>query len=230
MFFPLHDHNPLRFVRRQYVTWGLIAVNVLVFVFVEGGGLSEPVLQASVLSYGLIPAVFFDIRELAPELAVVPDTVSLVSYAFLHGSWMHLIGNTLFLWVFGDNVEDAMGHLRFLVFYLLCAAAAGYAHAALHPDSVVPLVGASGAVAGVVGAYLMLHPRVRVWVLALGRIPLRVPASWALIAWILFQVVMALGAVQEGVAWWAHVFGFAAGAILVIPFRRRGVPLFDKKL
>lgn len=228
MFIPLHDHNGLEYVRRQYVTWGLIALNVLVFLFVQQGGLSEPAMQASSLSYGLIPAVLFDLRDLAPNLVVFPEKASLVSYAFVHGSWMHLGGNMLFLWVFGDNVEDAMGHFRFLVFYLLCAAAAGFAHALLDPVSTVPLIGASGAVAGVIGAYLVLHPHVRVWVLALGRVPLRLPASWVLLAWIGFQLVMALGYGEEGVAWWAHVAGAAAGAALVVVMRRRGVPLFDR--
>lgn len=228
MFIPLYDHNPLRHVQRQFVTWGLIGLNVAVFVLVQAGGLSEPVLQASSLSYGLVPAVLFDIRDLAPHLAVLPDGASLVTYAFLHGSWMHLAGNMLFLWVFGDNVEDAMGHLRFLLFYLLCAALAGLAHAVLEPGSVIPLIGASGAVAGVIGAYLMLHPRVRVWVLALGRLPLRLPAAWVLLAWIAFQLVMAFGGGDEAIAWWAHLGGAAAGAVLVVPLRRRGVPLFDR--
>ena len=230
MFLPLYDHNPLRHVRRQFVTWGLIALNAAVFVFVQGGGLSEPAMQAASLSFGLVPAVLFDLRELAPELAIAPDGVSLVSYAFLHGSWVHLGGNMLFLWVFGDNVEDAMGHFRFLVFYLLCAAFAGFAHALLEPSSIVPLIGASGAVAGVIGAYLMLHPKVRVWVLALGRVPLRLPAWLLLAGWIAFQLFMALGGGDRQVAWWAHVAGAIAGAVLVVPMRRRGVPLLDRGL
>ncbi|WP_349358651.1 rhomboid family intramembrane serine protease [Stappia sp.] len=230
MFIPLHDHNPLAHVRRQYVTWGLILLNVAVFVVVQGGGLSAPALQASSLSFGLVPAVFFDYRDLAPELAIVPEGASIVTYAFLHGDWLHLGGNMLFLWVFGDNVEDALGHLRFLVFYLLCAALSGLAHALLDPQSIAPLIGASGAVAGVIGAYLVLHPRVNVWVLAFGRLPLRLPAAWVLAAWIVFQLVMAFGAGDEQVAWWAHVAGAAVGAVLVIVMRRRGVPLFDRGL
>ncbi|MXN64845.1 rhomboid family intramembrane serine protease [Stappia sp. GBMRC 2046] len=228
MFIPLHDHNPLIHVRRQYVTWGLIAVNLAVFVLIQGGGLSEDALAASVMSLGLVPAVFFDLRELSPELVLVPEAASMVTYAFLHGSWMHLAGNMIFLWVFGDNVEDAMGHVKFLFFYLACAAVAGFAQAALDPVSTVPIVGASGAVAGIVGAYLILHPRVRLWVLALGRIPLRIPASWALVAWIGYQVAMAVGSAEEGVAWWAHVAGFVAGAVLVVILKRPGVPLFDR--
>ncbi|WP_417767943.1 rhomboid family intramembrane serine protease [Stappia sp.] len=228
MFIPLYDHKPLVHLRRQYVTWGLILANVAVFVLLQRGGLSEPAMQASSLSYGLVPAVLFDHRDLAAELAVLPEMASLVTYAFLHGSWMHLGGNMLFLWVFGDNVEDALGHGRFLVFYLLCAAAAGYGHALTEPVSIAPLIGASGAVAGVIGAYLMLHPKVRVWVLAFGRLPLRLPAAWVLSAWIAFQLVMAFGFGDTQVAWWAHVAGALAGALLVVPMRRRGVPLFDR--
>ena len=228
MFIPLYDHNRLDHLERQYVTWGLIVLNVAIFVFVQGGGLSEPALQAASLSYGLVPAVFFDLRELAPHLVVVPEGASVITYAFLHGDWMHLAGNMLFLWVFGDNVEDALGHLRFLVFYLLCGAGAGFAHALLDPGSIAPLIGASGAVAGVVGAYLILHPKVNVWVLAFGRLPLRLPASWVLLAWIAFQLVMALGGGDAQVAWWAHVVGAAIGAVLVVFLRRRGVALFDR--
>ncbi|WP_428698673.1 rhomboid family intramembrane serine protease [Stappia sp.] len=228
MFIPLYDHKPLVHLRRQYVTWGLILANVAVFALLQRGGLSDPAMQASSLSFGLVPAVLFDHRDLAAELAVLPEMASLVTYAFLHGSWMHLGGNMLFLWVFGDNVEDAMGHFRFLVFYLLCAAAAGYGHALTEPVSTAPLIGASGAVAGVIGAYLVLHPKVRVWVLAFGRLPLRLPAAWVLSAWIAFQLAMAFGFGDTQVAWWAHVAGALAGALLVVPMRRRGVPLFDR--
>eukprot|EP00873_Tetraselmis_striata_P024471 jgi/Tetstr1/444735/TSEL_032583.t1 len=230
MFIPLHDTNPLRHVQRQYVTWGLILANVAVFVIVQGGGLSGPMAQAASLSYGLVPAVLFDIRDLAPELAVLPEGASLVTYAFLHGDWMHLGGNMLFLWVFGDNVEDALGHFRYFVFYLLCAAAAGLGHAVIDPNSVAPLIGASGAVAGVIGAYLVLHPKVNVWVLAFGRVPLRLPAAWVLLAWIGFQLMMAFGGGDEQVAWWAHVAGAAAGAALIVVMRRPGVVLFDRGL
>ncbi len=228
MFIPLHDSNPLLHVRRQYVTWGLIAFNIAVFVILESGGLSEAMLAASALSYGLVPAVFFDLRNLPPELQVLPETASVVTYAFLHGGWIHLGGNMIFLWVFGDNVEDALGHVKYLIFYLACAAAAGLAQASLDPASTSPIIGASGAVAGVIGAYLMLHPRVRVWVLALGRIPLRLPASWVLVSWLAFQVYNAVLSAGDGIAWWAHIAGFFTGAALVVILRRRGVPLFDR--
>ena len=134
----------------------------------------------------------------------------------------------LFLWVFGDNVEDAMGHLKFLFFYLACGVAGGLLHAWVEPGSESPLIGASGAVAGVIAAYLVLHPRVRVWVLALKAIPLRISAAFALGLWILIQVVMVLLPQVGPVAWWAHIGGLIAGAVLVVFLRRPGVPLFDR--
>lgn len=229
MFIPLHDHNPIKHLHRQYVTWGLIVANVAVFVLVQGAGQAETS-QGVALAFGMIPALVTDVAELAPGLAVLPDEMTLVTYAFLHGNWIHLLGNMLFLWVFGDNVEDAMGHFRFLVFYLLCAAAAAMAHVVMTPTSEAPLIGASGAVAGVVAAYLMLHPRVKIWVLALGRIPLRLPAFWLLGAWGALQFFNALVNVDDQVAWWAHVGGLCAGALLIIVMRRVNVPLFDRGL
>jgi membrane associated rhomboid family serine protease len=148
----------------------------------------------------------------------------------VHGDIFHLLSNMLFLWVFGDNVEDAMGHARFLAFYLLSGVAGGLAHAAIQSSSASPLIGASGAVAGVIAAYLMLHPRVRVWVLAFRFIPLRIAAAWVLGVWVVTQIMMAFVAPVDQIAWWAHVGGMVAGAILVLFLRRPGVLLFDRGL
>jgi membrane associated rhomboid family serine protease len=135
-----------------------------------------------------------------------------------------------FLWVFGDNVEDALGHIRYLLFYIACAAAAAFTHALINPVSPYPLIGASGAVAGIVGAYLVLHPRAKLWILAFGRIPLRLSARWVLGGWALFQVFNIIIAVpEEAIAWWAHLGGMVAGALLIIVLRRRGVALFDRR-
>ncbi|WP_415714896.1 rhomboid family intramembrane serine protease [Roseibium sp.] len=229
MFIPLYDHNKLTHVLRPFVNYSIIAANIVVFLVFQGAGADQAV-SGSALSFGLIPAVFFDIRDLAPGLQYLPDWMSILTYAFLHGSFMHLLGNMLFLWVFGDNVEDAMGHFRYLVFYLLCAMAGGYAYAILDENSTVPLIGASGAVSGVVAAYLLLHPRVKVWGLVLGRIPLRLTARWMLGAWILFQFVNLLIAEDSDTAWIAHIGGLIAGAVLVLFMRRKGVPLLDKDL
>lgn len=229
MFIPVYDHNRLVHVPLPFVNLGIIAVTVLIFLFYQGAG-SQQALGASSYSFGLIPVVLFDLRDLAPQLQVLPDWMSVVTYAFLHGGFMHLIGNMLFLWVFGDNVEDALGHVRYLAFYLICAAAGGLAYAVMDVNSDVPLIGASGAVSGVVAAYLMLHPRVKVWVLVLGRIPLRLSAVWVLGAWVLYQVFNALTAADSQVAWIAHVGGLVAGALLVLVMRRPGVALFDSNL
>jgi len=171
VFIPVSDDNPLRSIHLQWVTISLIAANVIVFVLGKYHN-TEP---AALASFALVPAEFFGGGTPVPGQAFqVPEVLTLVTYQFMHVDVLHLASNMLFLWVFGDNVEDAMGHLRFLMFYLLSGVAGGMAHAALWPASASPLIGASGAVAGVIAAYLMLHPRVRVWVLAFRFIPLRI--------------------------------------------------------
>jgi len=227
VFVPLRDENPLRVIRWQWVTVGLIAANVLIFLL----QLTAPG-QVYAASFAEVPSELLRAGGGAArgpnDLLPVPEALTLITYQFLHGSPLHLIGNMLFLWVFGDNIEDAMGHVRFLVFYLLCGIAGGLAHAVMTPASDIPLIGASGAVAGVIAAYLILHPRVRVWVLAFRFIPLRISAAWALGAWIATQFVMLAIPDETPVAWWAHVGGILAGAFLVVFMRRPGVPLFDQ--
>jgi membrane associated rhomboid family serine protease len=226
--FPIHDGRALSHVTRPYATWTLIAVNAIVYFFFEGGAWGE-VSQAAVIGFGLIPATFNDYLEIPSSILAAPDWLTLISYAFLHGDFWHLLGNMVFLWVFADNIEDAFGHVRFLVFYLLCAMGAGYVFVLSDPDGQGPLVGASGAVAGVVAAYLMLHPFQRVWVLVLMRVPLRLPAYWVLGFWVLFQVYSIITSEPgDRIAWWAHVGGLITGALLVLVMRRRGVPLFDQ--
>jgi len=228
MFIPLHDANSLRHIKLQFVTFGLIAANVLIWLFTAIQ--SEEAQIATVVGFGYIPITLFSDVVRPDELAYVPSWATYVTYAFFHGDFWHLAGNMLFLWVFGDNVEDAFGHLKFLAFYLLCAMAGALLHGLAAPESQAPLIGASGAVAGVVAAYLMLHPRVKVWILVLGRIPLRIPAWVALAFWIALQFVMFALAGEDQVSWAAHIGGIAAGALLVLVFRRRGVPLFDREI
>jgi membrane associated rhomboid family serine protease len=229
LFIPLRDDNSLKSIPFQYVTVGLIAVNILVFLL-EVSGLSH----AAVASFAVTP------RELLGGTALlapssfsedgyaIGEEATLLTYMFFHADVFHLVGNMLFLWVFGDNVEDAMGHLRFLVFYLACGVFAALFHAWMLPDSDLPLIGASGAVAGVIAAYLMLHPMVGVWVLAFKVIPLRITAGLALGVWIALQVVMVAMPDMGPVAWWAHIGGLIAGAVLILFMRRPGVPLFDR--
>lgn len=226
MFIPLHDANSLKRIKLQYVTIGLIAANVIVYFFTTLG--SEQFATAAVYAFGYIPSVVFDYADLPPELTILPEDLTYISYSFLHGDIFHLGGNMLFLWVFGDNVEDALGHFRYLVFYFLCAIAGAVVHGAMAPASQAPLIGASGAIAGIVVAYLILHPRVKIWVLAFGRIPLRIPAYIAIALWILFQFAMLAAGGEESISWAAHVGGIVAGAVLVLLMRRREAPLFDQ--
>ena len=224
MFLPLYDGNPLRNIKVSWVNWTLIGVNIAVFVLLQQSlGVNKVA-----FSLGLIPTIVNDFKDLPVNAVWVPEDATYITYAFLHGGWMHLIGNMLFLWVFGDNVEDAMGHIRYICFYLLCAAAAGFLHSFLIPQNEAPLVGASGAVAGVVAAYLMLHPRVKVWVLVLARIPLPLSAMWCLGFWVLFQIFMFITDMDGTTSWSAHIGGIIAGAILILFLRHRHVPLFDK--
>jgi len=181
VFLPLKDDNPLKFIWFQFTTVTLIAINVIVFIWQSS--LGEQGLVSIAMSAGVIPQLLLGEAKLPAELAALPPWVTLVTYMFLHGDWWHLIGNMLFLWVFGDNVEDAMGPFRFLIFYLLTGVVAGLAHAYANLGSEAPLIGASGAPAGVIGAYIMLYPRVKMWSLVLMRIPLKLPAYWVIGAW-----------------------------------------------
>jgi membrane associated rhomboid family serine protease len=224
MFLPLHDRNPIRHVRFPYVTYALIALNLLVFLVQQS--MPREAFEWFAVEYGMIPVV---VRDLVPQpVAWLPDWANLFTYAFLHADWLHLLSNMLFLWIFGDNIEDALGHIRFVVFYLACAFLAALVHIAFNFDSNGPLIGASGAVAGVMGAYILLYPHARIFVLfrIVIPIPLPIPALWMLGVWIATQIFNVVVGSQEPVSWWAHLGGVAAGALLVIPMRRRQVPLF----
>ena len=221
----MHDRNPLRIIPFQRVTLSTIAVCCAIFLAQH----LLPSAEAGSLIHGLglVPATLLGGTPVPPGSPLVPAEFTVLTAAFVHGGWLHLIGNMLFLWVFGDNVEDSMGHVRFAAFYLLCAAAAGLAHVLSTPDSTDTLVGASGAIAGVLGAYLVLHPRVKVLVLLFRRVPVLLPAYLLIGGWLLVQLFSAFSSNDQPVAWWAHIGGFLAGAFLVVPFRHKQVPLFD---
>lgn len=223
MFLPLHDANPIRHVGFPYINYALIGITVLVFLVQSA--LPPLAFEQAAINFGMIPIV---VRDLYPQpVPWLPDWANLVTYAFLHADWLHLLTNMLFLWVFGDNIEDALGHVRYLFFYLACAVLAALAHLLFNLDGNGPLIGASGAVAGVMGAYVLLYPHARVFVLAriVWLIPLPVPAFWMLGFWIASQFFYVLVGSEEAVAWWAHIGGFLAGVLLAAPLRRRGVPL-----
>ena len=217
MFVPIHDNTPLRLIRFQFVTFLIFLINVLVFLYthVLVGGAGEVKIATSI---GAIPALFTDRATLDPDLQLIPEPVTLISYMFMHAGWLHLMANMLFLWVFADNVEDTFGHGGFLLFYILCGIIAALAHIYAAPDSKSPLIGASGAVSGVMASYLVLFPRARVWVLLFMKLPLRISALWALVGWFAFQV-FSLSLEQKGdtiVAWWAHIGGFLAGLFITL--------------
>jgi len=225
---PLHDDNPTTI--QPVITIALIVTNTVVFLWEVSLGTAG--MQRVAYSLGTIPAVLLQGQTLPPELALVPAPVTVITAMFLHGGWMHLIGNMLFLWIFGNNVEDAMGHVRFVIFYLAGGLGAALGQALMDPASTVPMIGASGAISGVLGAYLLLHPHARVLVL----IPLgifsqlvRLPAMWVLGFWFVFQILNSLFTAkgQGGVAWFAHVGGFIFGLLLIPFFKYPNVPLYN---
>jgi membrane associated rhomboid family serine protease len=229
MFVPLHDDNPWRSISYPYVTRSLILVTSLIFIVFQSGLVLDTADEVDG-ALSVVPAALSGEDGFFTTVALIPEPLTYVTYMFLHGTFLHLIGNMLFFWVFGDNVEDAMGHLRFVGFYLLCGIIAAAAHTAAMPYSDSGLIGASGAVAGVLAAYLILHPRVKVWALVIWPIPLRLRAMWLIGLWIAFQFISVLVATDDGTAYWAHIGGLAAGAALIPFFRRPDVPLFDRGL
>ena len=227
MFLPLYDGVPLAYLKAPLVTRALIGACAAAWLL-TGLGLLPVSEHRIVAGLGVIPAVLFGTAALPQGLPLVPEPITLVTSLFLHGSFLHLAGNMLFLWVFGDNVEDGMGHARFLIFFLLCGIAACRAHCLMNPLSTAPLIGASGAIAGVVAAYLILYPRVKVWALYFGRLPLQVPAMYAIGFWILLQVGSAFLSGDQDIGWFAHLGGLAAGAALAPMLRRRYDPLLAR--
>jgi len=232
--FPYRDDNPT--LATPLATFALILANVAMWVFVQGMG-AEPALSKSVCELGLIPGEF--LQRLPPgytlpiseRMACVLGTgenrvwYTPLTSMFMHGGWLHLIGNMWFLWVFGNNVEDSMGRARYVVFYLLSGVAAAATQTFLQPASPIPMVGASGAISGVMGAYVLLYPRVRVHMLVILVIfvtRIQVPAFLMLGYWFLLQLFGGAAAVGQqggGVAFWAHAGGFVAGALLVGLFK-----------
>jgi Uncharacterized membrane protein (homolog of Drosophila rhomboid) len=225
MFLPLHDGVPLKNMKTPSGTRLLIAACVIAYLLTFYGPLGP---DAMIAGLGLIPSVLFGTEILPEGYPFVPAPLTLLTNIFLHVSLFHLVGNMLFLWVFGDNVEDAMGHGRFLAFFLLCGGFASLVHALIEAESHHPLVGASGGVSGVVAAYLILYPRVRIWGLFLKGIPLRLPAYWAIGFWFVLQFASAFFGEDRGVGWFAHLGGFVAGALLIPLMRHRYDPLLAR--
>ena len=226
--FPIHDDNPTAIT--PVVTIGIIVLCIWAYIWQMT--LGDQGATHLVYAFGLIPGVLTGNAVLPEPLSLVAPPWTLITSIFLHSGLLHLGGNALYLWVFGNNVEDALGHGRMTVFFLLCGAFAALVQIVHAPHSIVPMVGASGAVSGILGAYLLLHPRASVLVVVpLGFIlyPLRMPAGMLLIIWFAVQFAGSLLAdpVLPGIAWHAHIGGFIAGALLIPFFKRADVPLLQ---
>jgi len=222
---PISDDNPTR--RPAFITWALIVLCVLAYLWELSLG-SE--MNAALNVLGFVPANYFG--KPGTEIGISP-TLTILTSMFLHGGLLHVAGNMLYLWIFGNNVEDAMGHVRYLLFYLLSGVAAALAMAYIEPNAQVPMVGASGAISGVLAAYVLLFPRARVTVIVpLGIIlyPFAITAIWVIGFWFLLQLISAglADPNQPGTAWWAHVGGFAAGLALAPVLKSRDTPLFGQ--
>ena len=236
MVLPLHDDNPATL--RPYVTVGVIIACSLVYL-AQHLLLTSDGAQQVAYALGVIPAVLTGREVLPAEIALLPAPATIFTSMFLHAGFLHLAGNMWFLWIFGNNVEDAMGHVRFLIFYVLCGVVAVFSQVLPNPGSIAPMVGASGAISGVLGAYMLLYPRARVLlglpvgflIIQLGRFP----AVWVLAAWFVLQLVLGSisatdipGRTEGRIAFGAHIGGFVAGLLLVTIFKRRGVPLWRR--
>ncbi len=220
MVMPLYDHSPFKWPTPPYVMWGLIAINFIIFAVQSTASHGAVNMIDRVAS--VIPAAFMG----SPVPGALPAPLTLITSMFLHANFMHVFGNMIFLFVFGDDIEELLGHWRFLGFYFACGIAASLTFVLSDPGAKVELFGASGAVAGVIAAYLMFRPCAKVTVL-LGLIPLRLRAYWIIGGWAVYQIIEAANDVQDGVAYWGHVGGMAAGAILFILMRPPGIKLFD---
>jgi membrane associated rhomboid family serine protease len=220
MVMPLWDHSPFRWPKPPYVMWALVIINFAVF-FVEAGFWPDQMDQLDQLA-GLVPAA---LTGSAPA-AGLPAPLTLITCLFVHGNFMHVFGNMIFLFVFGDDIEEALGHWRFLGFYLACGVGAGLAFVLSDPSSTTGLIGASGAIAGVVAAYLLFRPCAKVTCL-LGLIPLRLRAYWIIGGWAIWQFVEVASQEQDGIAYSAHIGGLITGAVLFYFMRPPGIALFD---
>ena len=225
---PIADDNPARLT--PVVTWAIIALCVAVYVWERSFGRE---MNALLNALGFVPASLFAPQTLRATYMPVSQGFTILTSMFLHGGVLHVAGNMLYLWIFGNNVEDSMGHMRYLVFYLACGTAAALTLAFIDPTSRLPMVGASGAISGVLAAYVLFYPRARVTVVVpLGIIfyPFAITALWVVGLWFAMQLLSAAltDPGQPGVAFWAHVGGFVAGIVLTPLLKSRGARLFGE--
>ena len=217
-FFPISDDNESR--TKPVICY--ILIFICSFIFLWQSSLPSNLNQDAIYNFGLVPAALFGEKS-----SFIHPYLTIFSSMFMHGGWMHLLGNMVFLWIFGDNIEDSMGHTKFLSFYLICGVIAALLQATIDPNSTIPMIGASGAIAGILGAYLILHPKANVnvlfWIIIFITV-IKVPAFIVLSIWIVSQFFGS----ASGVAYFAHIGGFIAGALLIYFFKHPNVQLFQQ--
>ena len=231
MIIPLGDDVKRTWVNFQFATAFMLAACIVVW----GRQINLPpeAFEQAFYSFGLVPAVFFGLKPLSPELAIIPSFLTIFTSMFMHASWSHIFGNMLFLWVFGSSLEMACGHVRFVIFYLLCGVGAGLGQSLVDPSGTVPMIGASGAISGVMAAYMLVYPYNKVKLL-IFIFKVRVPALALIGFWIFYQMYEMFSAAAApvsqagGVAWTAHVGGFATGMVLIFFLRRPGVKMMQE--
>ncbi len=226
--FPISDDNPT--TTKPFVSWSLILTCIFIFLYHQS--LNNELQNVIFLTYGMIPSVLFGIEELPPYLNPIPSFFTLFTSMFLHGGWMHLLGNMGYLYIFGDNIEDCMGKFRFIIFFFLCGLIAAISQSVINVNSIIPMVGASGAISGVLGGYLVLYPRTNIKVFCWFLIFIKtfnIPAMFVLGGWIIIQFFsFDNNASDGGVAYAAHIGGFISGMILIKIFKKRQNKNYEK--
>ena len=219
-FFPISDVNATK--NKPIISWIILVCCILIFICQKYLGYHFE--QKTILSFGMIPSVLFNIKQLSDDLAIVPAYMTLISSMFLHGGWMHLIGNMTYLYIFGDNIVDVLGKFKFIIFYISCGIFAGLGQALIDVHSEIPMIGASGAISGILGAYLILFPKkdikVFFWFFIFIKI-FRIPAMYVIGCWIFIQFFSLNNSDESNIAYLAHIGGFIAGIILIIIFRKK---------
>ncbi len=219
-FFPISDENITK--NKPIISWIILICCILIFIYQKNLGYHFE--QKTILSFGMIPSVLFNVKQLSDDLVIIPAYMTLISSMFLHGGWMHLIGNMAYLYIFADNIEDELGKFKFIIFYISCGILAGLSQALIDVNSEIPMIGASGAISGILGAYLILFPKkdikVFFWFFIFVKI-FRVPAMYVIGCWILIQFFSLNNSKDSNIAYLAHIGGFIGGIILIIIFRKK---------
>ena len=234
MIIPIGDEIERTATPFQFATIAMLAICIAVWGWEVNLPIEE--VEGAFYSFGLVPAFLFGFRVPPPELAIIPPALTIITSMFMHGGWSHIIGNMVYLWVFGSSLEEACGHVRFVIFYILCGVGAAIGQALVDPGGTLPMIGASGAISGLLAAYMLVYPfnKVTVLIMLIGFFKVRLPAMAVIGLWIAYQMyaMFAAAAAPEpeigGVAWTAHVGGFATGAVLIFVLRRPGVKMMQE--